>query len=154
MKVCTVSLEDAIQITRWKYSGKYSFYDYDDSPESIKELMDGTYFSLKREHNELIGFCCFGSNAQVPGGRQFNLYHEDQMLDLGLGMRPDLTGRGMGMLFLTTCMNYASETFPSHRLRLSVATFNKRAIALYTNAGFKPLTSFDNKGTEFLIMTR
>jgi hypothetical protein len=41
-----------------------------------------------------IGFCCFGPDAQLRGGD----YHEPA-LDVGLGLRPDLVGKGLEVAF-------------------------------------------------------
>jgi len=75
-----------------------------------------------------------------------------------LGLRPDLTGKGLGLAFLNAGMIFAQEQFSARSWNLNVATFNKRAIRLYEQAGFTPLNSFmhqTNGGKyEFLHMIR
>jgi [ribosomal protein S18]-alanine N-acetyltransferase len=77
---------------------------------------------------------------------------------IGLGLRPDLTGRGLGLPFVEAGMAFAREQFGPSRFRLSIATFNERAIRVYERAGFVPLRTFDyetNGGVyPFLEMTR
>jgi ribosomal-protein-alanine N-acetyltransferase len=73
-------------------------------------------------------------------------------------MRPDLTGRGLGLAFVEAGLAFARETFAPASFRLSVATFNRRAIAVYARAGFRPRGTFSshtNGGEhDFLVMTR
>ncbi|WP_199614545.1 GNAT family N-acetyltransferase [Paenibacillus alkalitolerans] len=154
MKIFELQLNEAFEISRWKYEGEYSFYNSEKSEEAINELMNGTYYSVRNDVNELIGYFCFGRSAQVPGGQKTGLYTGDNVLDIGLGMKPELTGKGMGMSFLTAGIIFADKTFNPHRLRLSVAIFNRRAVSLYTRAGFKAVSSFQNNGTPFVIMIR
>lgn len=56
---------------------------------------------------------------------------DDQTFDIGLGMRPDLTGKGKGFGFLEEGINFVKTTYKPERITLSVATFNERAIKVY-----------------------
>ena len=49
------------------------------------------YLAVRDSEGALVGFCCFGFEGQVPGGD----YSVDA-LDVGIGMRPELTGQGLG----------------------------------------------------------
>lgn len=60
-----MKLVEAQEIVRWRYDTPYSRYDMSDEETDIQELMDGTYFSAKNLEDELIGFFCFGLNAQI-----------------------------------------------------------------------------------------
>ena len=73
----------------------------------------------------------------MPGGRDAHLYGGEDVIDIGLGMKPDLTGKGMGRTFFQAGIAFAVEKFKPKTFRLSVATFNKRAITLYKNIGFQ-----------------
>lgn len=130
---------DARTITAWHYEPPYSFYNPDPESldDSLVEMMDGSYYAVAGADGQLAGFVAFGATAQVPGGHTHGAYGADA-LDIGLGMRPDLTGRGLGLSFLQTCIAFAHERFSPPMLRLSVATFNQRAITVYQRAGFKP----------------
>jgi [ribosomal protein S18]-alanine N-acetyltransferase len=76
--------------------------------------------------------------------------------DIGLGMRPDLTGKSMGLDFMKAGMNFVKSRFKPEIVTLSVATFNQRAIKVYRKMGFINLDTFmqnTNGGTyEFLRM--
>ena len=58
------------------------------------------------------------------------------MLEYGLGIRPDLTGRGLGLEFVRAGLEFGRERFRPGRIVLAVAAFNERAIAVYERAGF------------------
>jgi [ribosomal protein S18]-alanine N-acetyltransferase len=79
-------------------------------------------------------------------------------VDIGLGMKPDLTGKGLGLNFLEMGLQFARQHFAVRSFRLAVATFNQRAIKLYVRAGFQPTRVYKNytNGGEFdfLEMTR
>ena len=85
-------------------------------------------------------------------------YADDGSLDIGLGLRPDLTGKGLGLEFLLAGLEFGRRRFAPAGFRLAVATFNGRAIQVYERAGFRPTTVFThhtNGGDHpFLLMTR
>ena len=138
--------EWACQIQEWTYEAPYDFYNQSPSEEGIAELM--TYQVIVEEH-ELIGFYCIGSPAQVPNSTYPYCL---EFTDIGLGMRPDLTGKGYGKSFVTYVMERAMER--GKPLRLTVASFNERAIHLYETVGFRTITSFERNEIPFQVMVR
>ena len=143
---------DAHQIATWHYPAPYDFYDWDQDPEDLAELLDpqswqAPNYAVFNEVNELVGFFSFRHDAQ-----------DDQRVEIGLGLRPDVTGKGLGFAFLTAGLTFGQEYFPAGKWSLSVVTFNQRAIRVYERAGFLPLTTFlhhTNGGEyEFLHMVR
>ncbi len=129
--------EEAMEINTWTYEEPYSLYSFSGEKEVIEELLDGTYYGCCDDQGDLIGYFCFGANAQVPGGRDANLYGGEDVIDIGLGMKPALTGKGIGKEFFQVGIGFATKEFNAKMFRLSVATFNTRAITLYKNIGFK-----------------
>jgi ribosomal-protein-alanine N-acetyltransferase len=147
---------DARAILAWRYEGPYAVYNPQppDPDVAVAILTDpaNAYFAARDETGALIGFCCFGADAQVPGGN----YNDPDPLDIGLGLRPDLTGGGRGLSFLLAVLALGREHFAPTRFRLTVAAFNERAQKVYARAGFRPLGRF-RRGegvdtSEFLIM--
>lgn len=67
------------------------------------------------------------------------LYGEDRTIDIGLGLRPDLTGKGLGLAFVEAGLAFARKRFAP---RLFVLSFNKRAIRIYERAGFTRVREF------------
>ena len=69
-------------------------------------LNPGYRYHAVLEDGELIGYCCFGEDAQVRGGT----YREGE-LEVGWGMRPDLMGQGRGREFAAAILEYAERTY-------------------------------------------
>ncbi|HEU0026213.1 MAG TPA: GNAT family protein, partial [Ktedonobacterales bacterium] len=65
-----------------------------------------------------------------------HLYRADGSITIGLGLRPDLTGRGLGMPFVEAGMALARERFHPTGFRLFVYAWNRRAITVYERVGF------------------
>jgi ribosomal-protein-alanine N-acetyltransferase len=148
----------ALAVSSWRYDGIYAFYNPPpDAPQDLEEMLDGRYHAVLVEQHDLAGFYCIGEAAQVPGAVAEELYGEDA-LDIGLGMRPDLTGRGMGLHFMEAILGHAGDTYRPAAYRLVVATFNRRAIRVYERAGFVAGPTFcsstPNGTTELIRMTR
>ncbi|MGG2063728.1 GNAT family N-acetyltransferase [Bacillus sp. S14(2024)] len=152
MDIHVLTSGEAEEINVWQYDEPYELYSFTGAPETLEELLDGTYYGVRNEHNELIGYFCFGDNAQVPGGRDAKLYTGECVVDIGLGIKPALTGKGLGISFLQAGLQFAKEQFGPEKIRLSVAAFNERAIHLYMKAGFQKKASFMSRGREFLLM--
>lgn len=126
----------------WHYDGEYAFYDMEADKEDLEAFLNleergNSTFAVTKE-NELVGFL---SISKV----------DDRMLDIGLGMRPDLTGKGKGIEFLRAGLDFIQTEFKPEKITLSVATFNQRAIKLYRKVGFKDVETFmqDTNGSTF-----
>ncbi len=119
---------EAREIAAWRYDPPYDFYDMTSDPEDLAELLDagrreGAYFSAFDEVGTLVGF--------------LQLEREGEVVDAGLGLRPDLTGRGLGLEFLLAGLEFARRRFSPEGFTLSVWTSNERAIRVYERAGFR-----------------
>ncbi|MEB5451084.1 GNAT family N-acetyltransferase [Virgibacillus pantothenticus] len=153
----TITKQAAKKIVKWKYEPPYSMYNMTNDLENIQELTDGSYFAVYHNY-ELVGYFCYGANAQVPSGMHKGLYLNQNLLDIGLGLRPDLTGKRKGYHFLNTGLTFGELNYGLSSFRLSVATFNQRAINLYKKAGFSDVATFMNKNgdkkVEFIVMVK
>ena len=118
----------------WHYEEPYSFYNMEADEEDLEEFLDPVSrkdeYYVVMEKEKLIGFFSFTFVAP-------------QVMDIGLGMHPNLTGKGKGIDFLKAGLQFAQSMFQPATITLSVATFNKRAIALYKQIGFKELETFN-----------
>ncbi|MBM7600360.1 RimJ/RimL family protein N-acetyltransferase [Virgibacillus halotolerans] len=141
------------EILNWKYAKPYDFYNNALSNNAVKEMLENTYYVLVDQQGILIGFYCVGVAAQVPAGNQCGVYQEEQ-IDIGFGMKPGLTGKGNGSAFLSYILSSIHEGFPGTDIRLSVATFNKRAIHLYGKFGFVKAKEFQTENTNFITMVK
>ncbi|CAG9607348.1 GNAT family N-acetyltransferase [Pseudoneobacillus rhizosphaerae] len=144
----------AKEILLWQYDSPYDFYNNELTDESLKELMNDTYLAVIDETKQLTGYYCTGISAIVPAGNEYGAYNES-MIDIGLGLKPELTGAGRGGSFLAFILqNIENANIQCLPLRLTVASFNKRAIKLYENVGFITQQSFDSKGITFQTMIK
>lgn len=148
-----ITKELAVSILNWQYEPPYDFYNNEVTDVAIRELMNGDYKAVLNEQRELIGFYCAGSPAQVFAGLLVGVYDEPY-IDVGFGMRPDLTGKGMGADFCTFILKDVLKSNNSKPIRLTVSTFNKRAINLYEKLGFEKHKLFKRDETEFMTMVK
>jgi ribosomal-protein-alanine N-acetyltransferase len=128
-----------LRLREWRYPPPYDFYDGDIDPPAHPERF---YVALDPQ-GELVGF----------------FYYEEKPpdLDYGLGLRPDLVGRGLGLEFFNAGLAFAHERFEPRRVYLHVAEFNERARKVYERAGFevasRHVRSFERFGdVPFLTM--
>jgi [ribosomal protein S18]-alanine N-acetyltransferase len=103
----------------WRYPPPYDLYDDDGVPPNNPERFYGVY----AEDGSVAGFFYFEERGDA--------------LFYGLGLRPDLTGRGLGASFVNAGLEFARERFGPRRIVLDVAEFNERAIRVYERAGFR-----------------
>lgn len=149
MKIRDISKEDINDIMTWKYDKPYDTYSFSPSDELFDELSDGSYYSVIE--NELVGYVCFGKSAQVPPGDVLGAYDKDY-IDIGLGLRPELCGNGLGKELISVGIDFANSKWEYNGLRLTVAQFNERAINLYKSIGFKDTMSFKRDDRVFVVM--
>lgn len=128
--------EAAIKISKWVYTDIYSCYSFDESDETIEELMNGNHYVTFDNNKDILGYICFGKSAQIPTLEK-DKYIGENILDIGLGLNPTLCGNGIGSRFLKDGISFAKEKFNINSYRLTVASFNKRAIKTYERVGFK-----------------
>ena len=152
---------DVQTIQSWHYEEPYTAYDLSSDPEDDpNEMLDhrSPHFAVHNEQRTLVGYFGFGTCAQPWDHDEPRLYSDAGILDIGLGMRPDLTGHGLGLEFVNAGLDFAKEQFAPERFRLYVLTFNERAIRVYERAGFERVRTFmqhNMHGTlEFLEMSR
>lgn len=121
--------EDVEDIITWEYEGIYSFYNNNIQKEKIdwiKGFIDSDDdFSVYDGNNELVGNCSF--------------YYIEEDFCVGVQMRPELTGKGLGTEFVHSVLNFGKERYNLSCIDLTVAKFNIRAIKVYEKLGFKPL---------------
>ena len=145
----------AWEISKWKYNGIYSFYNRPDNsrPANNSDIPIDDSFVVYDNNGTLIGHFHFGSDAQIPTIENYE--YTCDYLDMGLGLRPDLCGRGYGAQFTTLGIEFAQKHYGSKKFRLSVASFNERAQKVYEQIGFRKRCKVTNSyfKNKFYIMT-
>ena len=124
----------------WRYPPPYAGYNAD--PSALEGDIDtwtraGSYYAATDRQDVLVAYTCFGHEARVPGG-----CYEADALDFGGGLRPDLTGRGLGIAFFRAVLAYAQTSYSPVRYRTTVAEWNRRASRLCVFTGFEVTERF------------
>jgi [ribosomal protein S18]-alanine N-acetyltransferase len=149
MRITAMTPEYAADLVTWRYPPPYDCYDVTDvSPAYFLDSANG-FFALV-SGAELIGFRSFGADGQVPGGA-----YDGSALDTGGGLRPSLTGQGLGRLAIRTGLQFGRRRYAPSAFRVTVASFNTRALRVVASLGFQPVGSFaasaDGRPYEILV---
>jgi len=141
VKVEALSDDQATAIAEWRYEFPYEWYDTSADPRRVELFANPTRRTHLRavvDDGELVGFFNF-----VPDGGEMRI---------GLGMRPDLTGRGLAQPFIEAGLDYARREWRPRHFRLWVARWNERALRAYRRAGFREVPSTEE--SRFVEMER
>src|SRR4051794_10072638 len=139
---------EARAVADWHYDPPYTFYDWAADGDDLalllgKKSREGRFFSAL-DDEELVGF--------------FEFQQQGDTVVVGLGLKPDLTGRGFGEEYVEEGLAFARERFGPKEFRLAVAAFNARAIRVYERAGFSRGRTYDHETNggvfRFVEMTR
>lgn len=146
-------LRDALAAMQWRYPGEYAFYNPGMSPlfvwlveQPLRIFGAAVYHAVWNERGELVGI--------------FSFVRQGAMVEIGVALRPDLTGqgKGIGLAFVRAGLAFASCRFSPRRFTLDVATFNSRARRVYERADFRPVRTImrrtHGRMVEFLVMER
>ncbi|HEY7354945.1 MAG TPA: GNAT family protein [Ktedonobacterales bacterium] len=130
---------DARAMQAWRYAGEYAVYNAGEDDDGLAEMLDrrSPHYAARDERGELVGFFAFGTSAAITGSPEPGIYGEDGSVLIGLGLRPDLTGKGLGLAFVNAGLAFGRAQFAPTAFRLFVMTFNQRAIRVYERAGFQ-----------------
>jgi ribosomal-protein-alanine N-acetyltransferase len=144
----------AQEILAWCYDEPYDLYDLGtgDVAQTLQVLLDPQYaYYIIEDGEAAVAYCCFGLDAQVPGGD-----YSQPAVDVGLGVRPDLTGQRQGSVFVEAVLDFARRTLSPERFRVTIAAFNARARRVWAKVGFQQTQVFRRRtdGMDFVVMVR
>jgi ribosomal-protein-alanine N-acetyltransferase len=156
LKIVPITAEFVREILSWRYEPPYDFYNFMIAPEDIdKEIAyflapENRFRQVMRDGMPIAGFS-LGLDGQVPGGD-----YRAAALDIGLGIRPDLTGQGFGGEIVQAIVDFAIRLDAPPALRVTIAAFNERALRVWTKAGFREVSRFIAEETTvpFVILIR
>jgi ribosomal-protein-alanine N-acetyltransferase len=143
VRVEQLTEKQAGEIAEWRYEFPYEWYDTATDPRRVELFAnparrDGLR-AVVDDDGPLIGF--------------FNFVREGDEVRIGLGIRPDLTGQGLGSQFIGAGLRYATEEWSPKRFRLWVAWWNERALRAYRRAGVREIESTEAQ-SRFIEMER
>lgn len=128
----------ATDIVTWRYEAPYDTYSLIGADPAFFTDPANGYVALVDDAGELIGYRCFGADGRVPG-----FDYDDSALDTGGGLRPALTGQGLGRTAIATGLAYGQGRFTPAAFRVTVASFNARAQRVIGSLGFVHHAQFD-----------
>ncbi|MBP7964892.1 MAG: GNAT family N-acetyltransferase [Caldilineaceae bacterium] len=153
--------DDARTMLSWRYPPPLDLYNINaDTPTPASLDADVAYLLSPAFHyhaaldatGHMMGFCCFGEDAQVPGGD-----YSRPALDIGLSLRPSLIGQGLGNNFLAAILDLGRELLHPVHFRATVVDFNPRSRRLFEKAGFRQTQTFhppDRPQLTFVVLER
>jgi ribosomal-protein-alanine N-acetyltransferase len=149
IRITAMTAHYAADILSWRYPAPYDYYDVTDGDLDYYLDPANSFFAVL-SGGDFIGFRSFGPDGQVPGGT-----YDDSALDTGGGLRPELTGHGLGRAVVAAGLQFGRERFAPDAFRVTVASFNTRALRVVTSLGFQPVQSFaaamDGRSFEILV---
>ncbi len=138
------------EVATWHYDPPYDFYDLASDPDDKAAMHD----PARAAHYRAV---LADGEGQLDAFWYFDW--PDDAVEVGIGLRPDLTGLGHGEAFLSAQLAYAAQAWQPATFRLFVADWNERAVRLYERRGFREVgretRRFELVGDhEFLRMER
>ena len=103
-------------IVSWRYPAPYHLYNLTKDDFDSKN----DFFSVYRDE-DLVGM--------------LKLHYNEGTCTLGLGLRPDMTGKGLGQKFVEAAVLFIKEQ-GCQTIQLAVILSNERAIKVYERCGF------------------
>jgi RimJ/RimL family protein N-acetyltransferase len=150
-EVQPVDERDAQEIVAWNYGGPYAMYTMSAADVTMVADPASRYYTVRDDEGELVAFIAFGEEAQVPGGE-----YREGPLDVGCGIRPDLTGQGLGPAIIRLAIETGEQLYGARDFRATIAAFNERAQKAAAKAGFRPVSFFERPVDDlpFVILER
>jgi ribosomal-protein-alanine N-acetyltransferase len=140
LKVQALTEQHCKDICSWSYPAPYDIYNWPSwgimvaqemqfADPDIREAqfaavvrMDEDNPKIKQLEGELIGYVQY--------------FPMEGVTRLGLGIRPDLCDKGLGLAFMEAILKEALLRESNNEIDLEVHTWNERAQKTYTKAGF------------------
>jgi [ribosomal protein S18]-alanine N-acetyltransferase len=150
MRIVPMTLAYATDIAGWRYPPPYDCYDMTGVDPEFLVSPESGFFALT-DDDALVGFRSFGADGQVPGGR-----YDFSALDTGGGLRPELTGQGLGRRAIGTGLEFGRQRFSPAAFRVTVAAFNARALRVVEGLGFSAIDRFEatTDGRSYVLLVR
>ena len=138
-----VTLETIKVVGNWRYDGV------------VKSIYITPYLESIRAEKSIKGpdgcdgFIAYSDNSLAG---LFEFYFEDDIMEIGVALNPDLVGKGLGKDFIDAGLDFGIENYnyTEDYIRLTVNENNKSAIKVYENVGF----SYYNKNGDLIEMRK
>jgi ribosomal-protein-alanine N-acetyltransferase len=150
LRIAPLTRAHAEDLATWRYDPPYDVYDMTGAdPDDLLDPELG--FQAVLAGDRLIGFRSFGPDGRVPGWD-----YDESALDTGGGLRPSLTGQGLGRAVIAAGLDFGRSRFAPAAFRVTVASFNTRARRTVESLGFEVVGSFAARhdGRPFDVLVR
>ncbi len=152
LRVRALTRADALGIAAWRYEGRWRVYD--PAPDdALLDAADG-YWAVGGDGDTLVGFCCVGAEARVPGLPE----PAPEIRDIGVGMDPRWVGAGHGGEFGQTVVDHFNAWPGVHGLRAVVQHWNERSLRFVRRLGFvevgRHISRQGRRPVEYVILER
>lgn len=140
LRIEPLTEQDGQDICAWRYEPPYDLYAFPGWEAMLRDgyefadprIREEQYAAVRSRDGGLIGFAQFFPLSGVTR--------------LGLGMRPELCGKGLGAAFVRAIVEEARRRKPDDEIDLEVLTWNERARRCYERAGFRVTDTYE-RGT-------
>lgn len=126
LRVRQLTIEDGLAVAGWSRPGAWRIEDALEAPEP-----DEGYWAVVDASDRLLGFCCLGAAARVAGQPA-----DEWVLDVAIGIRPQLAGRGWGGELGRAAVAYARAVALDRRVRTTVPAWNTAGRRAAEQSGF------------------
>jgi [ribosomal protein S18]-alanine N-acetyltransferase len=140
MRTRELTAEEAETPLGWLYAGRYATCD-------VRGPLGANrgFFWVEDDDGAVVGYGCVGAEARIPA-----VDPESGTVDIGYGMRPDLTGQGLGREFVGAVLAYARAGRPDVRVRMLILRWNERSRRVAQAHGFRVV----GRAGEFDVLVR
>ena len=134
--------DEARELATWAHPPPFDLYDAADPATFLAtgSAGEGCYPAVD-DDGRLVAFAVLGAEARVLGQEP-----ADGVVDVGIGVRPDLTSRGLGGALVGQVLQLAADLTGATTARVAVAAFNERSLALCRSARFEDVREFSGPG--------
>ncbi|WP_210059814.1 GNAT family N-acetyltransferase [Peptoniphilus stercorisuis] len=137
-----MKLEDVYDFKKWGRHNTPLLDDYNFYEDTDIELKD--WFNWKTQNPNNMYFSIFKEDFAI-GYISFKYFNKlIKSATLGIVLDPSEINKGYGSEILLYMMDYYFNSLDQKKISLKVATFNKRAISLYSKVGFKKVSTHLN----------
>jgi [ribosomal protein S18]-alanine N-acetyltransferase len=130
-----LSEEHAKEICDWEYKEEYRIYNTNWATVQVQKWAIADELKRKLQFSAVLD-----DNNALCG--YFRFVEENDRVMLGLGLDPQICGKGIGTELMKLILNEFYHRYPGHTLELEVRDFNQRAIKCYSHAGFHVVDSY------------
>lgn len=145
MELRPMTEEDARCICEWRYPSPYDRYRWPKWDQMVREEKEFADPGIRA--TQYLSVC--GPDGRLAAYVQ--LFPLDRTTRIGLGLRPDLCGRGLGGEVIRLAVQESLRRRPDAEIDLEVETWNLRAIKAYEKAGFVAADAYSKRASHGIV---